>query len=165
MCSRLSTNAEDNSMFQVLTNASLDTPTPSPITPDTSFEAVLVDPMDHLLADDMDKEMNTSVEVELDNGWEHIWCSSPLSTYLEEQSDCNSNTSPRQTDNTTSPTNNCTSKWQGYKIVGDNWEINCRPRYQTVDSRTTSLHYFYSYAVLDLIDHGHLSDIPPTVPD
>ena len=51
--------------------------------------------------------------------------------------------------------------WYGYKLVGDNWDINYCPRYQALDSRTLSLHHFYSYALLDRIDFFGLSDIAP----
>ena len=54
--------------------------------------------------------------------------------------------------------------WYGYKLLGDNWDINYRPRYQTLDSRTLSLRHFYSYALLDRIDFSGLSDIAPAPP-
>ena len=54
-------------------------------------------------------------------------------------------------------------EWQGFKIVGDNIDKTVRPRHQTTDSQTQSLHYFNSFAVRDRIDFSSYSDISPSV--
>ena len=51
----------------------------------------------------------------------------------------------------------------GVKLVGDNIDKNVRPRHQTIEKRTQSLHYFNSYACLDRIDLSGLSDDTPSV--
>lgn len=38
-----------------------------------------------------------------------------------------------------------------FKIVGDNIDKTVRPRQETSDSHTKSLHYFHSYAVKDRV--------------
>lgn len=55
-------------------------------------------------------------------------------------------------------------EWCGFKLVGDNWDINLRPRFQSLESRTLSQHHFYSYALLDRIDFSGLSDVAPSPP-
>lgn len=52
----------------------------------------------------------------------------------------------------------------GYKIVGDNIDKNIRPRYQTMERQTKSVHYFHSYAVMDRVPSLYLSDAPPALP-
>ena len=54
--------------------------------------------------------------------------------------------------------------WYGYKLVGDNWDINYCPQYQALDRQTLSLHHFYSYGLLDRIYFSGLSDIAPAPP-
>ena len=49
--------------------------------------------------------------------------------------------------------------WSGFKIVGDNIDKNVRPRHQTLQCRTQSLHYFNSYAVLDRCDFSGLDSL------
>jgi L1 cell adhesion molecule like protein len=44
------------------------------------------------------------------------------------------------------------TNWSGFTIVGDNLDRNIRPRHQSLDSRTVSLHFFNSYAAKDRID-------------
>ena len=44
------------------------------------------------------------------------------------------------------------SNWCGFKIVGDNIDKNVRPRHETLERRSRSLHYFHSYAILDRVD-------------
>ena len=44
------------------------------------------------------------------------------------------------------------NKWCGFKIVMDNIDMNIRPRHQTFERQTQSLHYVNSYAVKDRID-------------
>lgn len=55
------------------------------------------------------------------------------------------------------------SQWVGFKITGDNIDKNVRPRHQTLQRRTNSLHYFHSYAVMDRVDLSNVSDEHPTV--
>ena len=43
-------------------------------------------------------------------------------------------------------------KWSGFKIVIDNIDMNVRPRHQTFERQTKSVHYVNSYAVRDRID-------------
>lgn len=43
-------------------------------------------------------------------------------------------------------------KWAGFKIVIDNIDMNIRPRYQTFERQTKSIHYVNAYAVRDRID-------------
>ena len=54
-------------------------------------------------------------------------------------------------------------EWVGFKIVGDNIDKTVRPRHQTLDKQTQSLHYFHSYAVRDRIDFSSFSEIVPQV--
>ena len=52
--------------------------------------------------------------------------------------------------------------WNGFKIVGDNLDINIRPRFKRLDNATVSLHFFQSYAVRDRINLSSASeDINP----
>lgn len=51
--------------------------------------------------------------------------------------------------------------WMGFKIVGDNIDKTVRPRHQTLEKRTQSLHYFHSFAVKDRIDMSCISDVKP----
>ena len=55
------------------------------------------------------------------------------------------------------------STWYGFKIVGDNIDKNVRPRYMRSDKQTRSLHYFNSYAVLDRVDCSKLSATAPHI--
>ena len=55
------------------------------------------------------------------------------------------------------------SSKHGVKVVGDNIDKNVRPRHQTIEKQTQSLHYFNCYACLDRIDLSGLSDHAPTV--
>ena len=52
----------------------------------------------------------------------------------------------------------------GFKIVGDNLDKTIRPRFQTTEWQTRTLHYFHTYAVRDRIPSAHLSDTPPALP-
>ena len=54
-------------------------------------------------------------------------------------------------------------QWHGFKIVGDNIDKNLRPRHQTIDKQTQSLHYFNCYASLDRVDLSSFSSDPPHV--
>ena len=47
--------------------------------------------------------------------------------------------------------------WCGFKCVGDNIDKNVKPRYMRTDRRTSSLHFFNAYAVLDRIDCSKLA--------
>ena len=51
--------------------------------------------------------------------------------------------------------------WCGFKIVGDNWDLNVHPSFQRSDAGTRSLHHFHSFAVRDRVDFSHLSDEDP----
>ena len=53
--------------------------------------------------------------------------------------------------------------WFGFKIVGDNIDKNVRPRHQTIDSQTKSLHYFHAFAALDRIDLSLHSEKRPSI--
>ena len=53
--------------------------------------------------------------------------------------------------------------WFGFKIVGDNIDKNVRPRHQTIDTRTQSLHYFHAFAILDRVDLSSQSEIRPDI--
>ena len=55
------------------------------------------------------------------------------------------------------------SGWFGFKIVGDNIDKNVRPRHQSVDTRTQSLHYFHAFAALDHVNLSLHSEIRPNV--
>lgn len=55
------------------------------------------------------------------------------------------------------------SVWHGFCIIGDNIDKNVKPRHQTLEHTTKSLHYFNSYAVLDRIDLSGISDEQPVV--
>ena len=52
--------------------------------------------------------------------------------------------------------------WCGFKLVGDNIDKTVRPRHETIDMKSQSLHYFNAYAVLDRVNLSSFSDIPPT---
>ena len=54
-------------------------------------------------------------------------------------------------------------EWFGFKIVGDNIDIDIRPQHQTIDTRTQLLHYFHAFAVLDRIDLSSQSEVRPDV--
>ena len=43
-------------------------------------------------------------------------------------------------------------EWAGFKIVIDNIDMNLRPRHQTFERQTQSIHYVNAYAVRDRID-------------
>lgn len=51
----------------------------------------------------------------------------------------------------------------GMKFVGDNIDKNVRPRHQTIEKQTRSLHYFNCYACLDRVDLSGLSDTTPSI--
>ena len=38
-----------------------------------------------------------------------------------------------------------------FRIVGDNWDLEVKARYQTKSQNNKSLHYFHAYAVKDRI--------------
>ena len=56
-----------------------------------------------------------------------------------------------------------TSSKHGVKVVGDNIDKNLRPRHQTIEKQTQSLHYFNCFACLDRVDLSGLSDLAPIV--
>ncbi len=49
--------------------------------------------------------------------------------------------------------------WNGFRLCGDNLDKNVRRRHMRSDRQTESLHYFYSYGVLNRIDFSALSDV------
>ena len=55
-------------------------------------------------------------------------------------------------------------KWTGFKVVGDNLDMNIRPSFSRLDKKARSLHYFHYYAALDRIDLSSLSDKSPNDP-
>lgn len=67
--------------------------------------------------------------------------------------------SPAISYNPSSPT----QQWHGYKIVGDNLDKNVKPRNQTLERQTHSLHYFNCYAVHDRLNLSTYSDDPPDI--
>jgi L1 cell adhesion molecule like protein len=52
-----------------------------------------------------------------------------------------------------------------FKIVGDNVDKTVRPRHETSESHTKSLHYFHSYAALDRSIIMNLDNTVPSMPD
>ena len=52
-------------------------------------------------------------------------------------------------------------EWAGYKLVMDNIDMNLRPRHQTFERQTQSIHYVNIYAVRDRIDFSRYSDVVP----
>jgi hypothetical protein len=46
----------------------------------------------------------------------------------------------------------------GFRIIGDNLDINVKPRYHCVDHGTTSPHFFNLVALRDCIDLSDVSD-------
>ena len=61
------------------------------------------------------------------------------------------------------PTEVPSPQWLGFKIVGDHIDKNLRPRHQTIDKQTQSLHYFNCYASLDRVDLSSFSSDRPSV--
>ncbi|KAL5509146.1 hypothetical protein EMCRGX_G004456 [Ephydatia muelleri] len=51
-------------------------------------------------------------------------------------------------------------EWYGFRLVRDNVDKNVKPRDMRLNSQTTSLHYFHTYAVKDRICFSHLSTDP-----
>ena len=66
------------------------------------------------------------------------------------------------TDNTALLLSSLSEKWAGFVIVGDNIDRTLRPRHQTLESRTLSLHYFNSYAVLDRCNFISIPECKPS---
>lgn len=56
-----------------------------------------------------------------------------------------------------SPKTSKRSMWPGFKIVIDNLDMNLRPRHQTFERQTKSIHYVNCYAVRDRIDLSRFS--------
>lgn len=50
------------------------------------------------------------------------------------------------------------AEWNGFILVGDNWDKNVRPSFQRITRQTRSLHEFHSYAVKDRVDWSQSSD-------
>ena len=51
--------------------------------------------------------------------------------------------------------------WCGFKIVGDDWDLNVHPSFQRSDAGIRSLHHFHSFAVRDWVDFSQLLDEDP----
>ncbi|XP_019854606.1 PREDICTED: uncharacterized protein LOC109583625 [Amphimedon queenslandica] len=49
---------------------------------------------------------------------------------------------------------------RSFKLVGDNLDKYVKPRHETMERHSSSLHYFHSFAVLDRCDTSHLADNP-----
>ena len=49
-------------------------------------------------------------------------------------------------------------KWSGFKLVIDNIDMNLRPRHQTFERQTKSIHYVNCYAVRDRVDLSSYSN-------
>ena len=54
--------------------------------------------------------------------------------------------------------------WNGFKLVGDNFDKNFYPSIHRVHMKTTSIQYFHFYAVRDRINCSSLSDAPRSDP-
>ena len=67
------------------------------------------------------------------------------------------------TTSTAETTESSQEKWLGFKVVGDNTDKNIRPRHQSLEARTKSLHYFHAFAALDRINPSCLSEQRPNV--
>ena len=52
-----------------------------------------------------------------------------------------------------------TRKWSGFKVVIDNIDMCLKPRHQTFERRTRSIHYVNVYAVRDHIDLSNCSQL------
>ena len=53
--------------------------------------------------------------------------------------------------------------WAGFKVVMDNIDMNLKPRHQTFERQTRSVHYVNVYAALDRVDLSHCSTLCPNV--
>ena len=58
-----------------------------------------------------------------------------------------------------SPKPATSQKWSGFKVVLDNIDMNLKPRHQTFERRTRSIHYVNAYAVLDRVDLSNCSTL------
>ena len=56
------------------------------------------------------------------------------------------------------PTSSFSSRWHGFKFVGDNVDENVKPRNQTLDRQGRILHYYHHFAVEDRIDFSSESE-------
>ena len=60
---------------------------------------------------------------------------------------------------TSSPIAHCNpTEWAAFKLVIDNIDMNLRPRHQTFERQTQSIHYVNAYAVRDRIDFSRLEN-------
>lgn len=84
---------------------------------------------------------------------------------------------PAHSDLTSVSQSESNSSWEGifqrqshlphlptYKIVSDNLDKYVKPRHETTDRHSSSLHYFHSFAVKDRCDMSNLAD-NPSLPD
>ena len=60
------------------------------------------------------------------------------------------------------PSSSFSSRWHGFKFVGDNVDKNVKPRNQTLDRQGRSLYYYHHFAVEDRIDFSSESEEPPS---
>lgn len=51
-------------------------------------------------------------------------------------------------------------QWNGFKIVGDNIDMNVVPRHKRIDKQTKSLHFFQTFAARDCLDLSSASEDP-----
>ena len=60
------------------------------------------------------------------------------------------------------PNSNSSSRWHGFKFVGDNVDKNVKPRSETLERKGRSLHYYHHFAIEDRIDFSSESEEPPS---
>ena len=53
-----------------------------------------------------------------------------------------------------------TSQWCGFRLVGDNIDKTIKPRDMRLDHQSKQLHYFHVYAMKDRINFRHLENRP-----
>ena len=143
-------------------------------------------PLPSQLPDEFDVDMDISGVSEISLGDVHV---SPLSVHSLQPTDVESPVSPpfspvtpdqdgpahlcptstplhtlpcKSTVTQEQPTSSFSSRWHGFKFVGDNVDKNVKPRNQTLDRQGRSLHYYHHFAVEDRIDFSSESEEPPS---
>ncbi len=53
----------------------------------------------------------------------------------------------------------------GFKIVGDNVDKSVKPRHETLEATSQSLHFFHAFAVKDRVDLSQCTDVAPLEPE
>ena len=53
--------------------------------------------------------------------------------------------------------------WNGYKLCGDNLDMNIKRRHVRIDRQTESLHFFHYYGIKDRIFLSNASDAVPAL--